>query len=90
MITMAKINCGSSRIILLMIKASVGRGRRETKPRQAPLARRHIIQARNARIYRPLNMPLRKPSETSILATPFFRHLARPRAAEKNDKVRLA
>ena len=47
---MAKNNCGSSRIIMVMPNPSVGLGRREAKPRQAPLASKHIILARNARI----------------------------------------
>ena len=55
-------------------------------PRQNPLVPRLKPEAKNARRCRAERRPSRQPPAPIGLATPFLRHLARPREAEVMER----
>ena len=60
-----------------------------TKPRQDPLDTKQAAHMKRASRYRADRRPSRQPPPPMDLATPFFRHLARPREAEKTERERV-
>ena len=60
-----------------------------TNPRQTPLATKQDPQAKKASRCLHDRRPSRQPPSPMGLATPFFRHLARPRAAEMLERTRV-
>ena len=59
----------------------------ETNPRQAPLATKESPQAKKASRCLHERRPSRHPPSLMVLATPFFRHLDKPREAEKMERT---
>ena len=60
-----------------------------TNPRQTPLVAKQSPQTKKARRCRADRRPSRQPPAPMVLATPFFRHLARPREAEKTEREKV-
>ena len=56
---------------------------------QKPLATKQHPEAMKAKINLPLRSPSTGPPGAIGLATPFFRHLARPRQAEKQERLKV-
>ena len=60
-----------------------------TNPRLAPLAPKQAAQAKKASRCLHDRRPSRQPPSPIGRATPFFRHLARPREAENQERERV-
>ena len=56
---------------------------------QRPLTTKQQAEAMKAKINLPLRSPSTGPPGAIGLATPFFRHLARPRQAEKQEREKV-
>ena len=62
----------------------------EMKPKiQRPLTTKQQPEAMKAKINLPLRSPSTGPPGNIRLATPYFRHLARPREAEKQERMKV-
>ena len=59
------------------------------RPIQRPLTTKQQAEAMKAKINLPLRSPSTGPPGAIGLATPFFRHLARPRQAEKMERMKV-
>ena len=62
---------------------------REVRAIQRPLTTKQQAEAMKAKINLPLRSPSTGPPGAIGLATPFFRHLARPRQAEKQERMKV-
>ena len=56
---------------------------------QNPFTTKQQAEAMKAKINLPLRSPSTGPPGAIGLATPFFRHLARPRQAEKQERMKV-